>query len=159
MVFVNRCFETISAAWEPFDIDLFASRLNNKLHSYASWRPDPGAQFTDAFCFNWQHYHFYAFPPFSVISKCLQKIDQDLATADRAFLENSSVIFSANELIGGQSSGPTSSRQLANSPSYGCPAPTQEENKIDSMQIIRISIMQTDVSSKAADNMQSWSEG
>ena len=73
-------FQTISAAWGPFDIDLFASRLNNKLPSYASWRPDPGAQFTDAFCFNWETYHFYAFPPFSVISKCLQKIDQDLAT-------------------------------------------------------------------------------
>ena len=80
--------------------------------------------------------------------------------SDRAILENKSVVFSANELISGQSSGSTSSRQLANSPSYGCPAPTQEENKIDSMQIIRTSIMQTDVSSKAADIiMQSWSEG
>ena len=80
--------------------------------------------------------------------------------SDHAFLENSSVVFSANELIGGQSSGPTSSRQVANSPSYECPAPTQEENKIDSMQIIRTSVMQTDVSSKAADIiMQSWSEG
>ena len=56
--------------------------------------------------------------------------------------------------------GSTSSRQVANSPSYGCPAPTQEENKIDSMQIIRTSIMQMDVSSKAADIiMQSWSKG
>ena len=80
--------------------------------------------------------------------------------SDRAFLENSSVVFSANELISGQSSGSTSSRQLANSPSYGCTAPTQEENNIDSMQIIRTSIMQTDISSKAADIiMQSWSEG
>ena len=54
----------------------------------------------------------------------------------------------------------TSSGQLANSPSYGCPTPTQEKNEIVGMQIIRSSIMQTDVSSKTADIiMQSWSKG
>ena len=73
-------FQTISTVSGPFDIGLFASRLNNKLASYASWRPDSGAQFTDAFCFNWERFHFYAFPPFSVISTCLQKIEKDQAT-------------------------------------------------------------------------------
>ena len=69
-------FQTISTVWGPFDMGLIASRLNNKLASYASWSPDPGAQFTDAFCFNWKRFHFYAFPPFIVISKCLQKIEK-----------------------------------------------------------------------------------
>ena len=73
-------FQTISTVWGPFDIGLFASRLHNKLASYASWRPDPGAQFTDTFCFNWERFHFYAFPPLSVISKCLQKIEKDQGT-------------------------------------------------------------------------------
>jgi len=59
----------------PFSIDLFASRLNAKQDIYASWKPDPTALFVDAFSANWSNYeNFYAFPPFSVIPKCLQKI-------------------------------------------------------------------------------------
>ena len=41
-----------------------------------SWRPDPGAMFTNAFFIGWGHY-FYAFPPFSLITLCLQKIEED----------------------------------------------------------------------------------
>ena len=29
----------------PFQIDLFASRLNFKIPDYVSWKPDPGAKF------------------------------------------------------------------------------------------------------------------
>ena len=58
-----------------FSIDLFASRLNSKNEVYASWKPDPSAHFVDAFSRNWNNFHkFYAFPPFSVILKCLHKI-------------------------------------------------------------------------------------
>ena len=155
-------FQTISKVWGPFDTGLFASSLNNKLASYASWRPDPGAQFTDAFCSNWERFHFYAFPPLNVISKCLQKIEKDQATGVLivTFLENPSEVLSTNETISGQSFSITSSGQLANSPSYGCLTPTQEKNEIVGMQIIRSSIMQTDVSSETADMiMQSWSKG
>ena len=70
------------------------------------------------------------------------------------------MVLSTNEPISGQSFSITSSGQLANFPSYGCPTPTQEKNEIVGMQIIWSSIMQTDVSSKTADIiMQSWSKG
>ena len=62
------------------DIDLFASRLNFKAHQYVSWRPDPGAQFINAFLMNWKPYNFYAFPPFSLLATCLQKREQDQST-------------------------------------------------------------------------------
>ena len=79
--------------------------------------------------------------------------------SDRSLFENPSVVLSTNEPISGQSLSITSSGQLANSSSYGCPTPTQE-NEIVGMQIIRSSIMQTDVSSKTADIIiQSWSKG
>ena len=29
---------------------------------------------------DWKPYYFYAFPPFSVIANCLQKIEQDQST-------------------------------------------------------------------------------
>lgn len=56
------------------EIDLFASRANTKCHRYASWKGDPDAYKIDAFTFSWSQYFFYAFPPFSLISKILQKI-------------------------------------------------------------------------------------
>ena len=62
------------------NIDMFASRLNYKVKDYVAWRPDPGVKLTDAFCFNWEPYFFYAFPPFSLISQCLKKIEGDKAT-------------------------------------------------------------------------------
>ena len=62
------------------DIDLFASRLNYRLKPYVSYKPDPGAVAVDAFTIQWSQYVFYAFPPFSVIMRTLQKIQQDQAT-------------------------------------------------------------------------------
>ena len=60
-------------------IDLFASRLNNQLHKYVAWQPDPEAFAIDAFSLDWGRYQFYAFPPFCLIGRCLQKIKQDQA--------------------------------------------------------------------------------
>lgn len=73
-------FNAIQERWGMFDIDLFASRLNFKVAQYVSWRPDPGAKFINAFLMNWETYYFYAFPPFSLIATCLQKIEQDNST-------------------------------------------------------------------------------
>ena len=64
----------------PCSVDLFATRLNNQLRRYASWRPDPFATATDAFTMSWQEEVGYAFPPFSVIGRCLQKIRQEEST-------------------------------------------------------------------------------
>lgn len=59
------------------EIDLFASRLNHRLNQYVSYKPDPGAIAVDAFTIQWSKYLFYAFPPFSIIMRTLQKIQQD----------------------------------------------------------------------------------
>ena len=57
-------------------IDLFASRLNAQITSYVSWQPDPSAKFIDALSINWRQFKLlYAFPPFSLIANCLQKLD------------------------------------------------------------------------------------
>ncbi|CAB4007716.1 Hypothetical predicted protein [Paramuricea clavata] len=61
------------------DIDLFASRVNNQFTSYAAYRPDPNAIAVDAFTMQWTDLKFYAFPPFSVVSKVLSKICQEKA--------------------------------------------------------------------------------
>ena len=62
------------------DIDLFASRLNHQLKPYIAYRPYPGALAVNAFHISWKEYTFYAFPPFCIIQRVLQKINIDQAT-------------------------------------------------------------------------------
>lgn len=47
----------------PLRVDLFATRLNNQLAQYVSWKPDP--------------FEGYPFPPFSLEARCLRKVKQD----------------------------------------------------------------------------------
>jgi len=56
-----------------------ASRLNAQLPRYASWKPDLGATYVDAFSISWKNENFYAFPPFSLVLKCLKKIEEEKA--------------------------------------------------------------------------------
>lgn len=72
-------FKRIQARLMNADIDLFASRLNKQLDKFVSWNPDPFALHVDAFTIDWNKLTFYAFPPFSVIGRCVQKIQQDSA--------------------------------------------------------------------------------
>lgn len=62
-----------------FQIDLFTSNSNKKCSKFVSWKRDPESFATDAFTIHWGHYHFYAFPPFSLILRTLEKIIQDKA--------------------------------------------------------------------------------
>ncbi len=75
----DSIYNSIAKLWGPFQIDLFASRLNFKVSNYVSWKPDPGAKWTDVFSMHWGSYYFYAFPPFSLIVQCLQKTEDDQA--------------------------------------------------------------------------------
>ena len=70
-------FNKINQIYGPFEIDMFASRINAQLKRYISWKPDPNAEVIDAFSISWSGIYFYAFPPFSVIGRCLQKVQQE----------------------------------------------------------------------------------
>jgi len=61
------------------EIDLFASRNNAKCNRFVSWRRDPESVAVDAFTLNWHKLRFYAFPPFSMIFRVLNKIIADKA--------------------------------------------------------------------------------
>jgi hypothetical protein len=74
-------FDKISYHFSKPSIDLFASRINHQLDTYVSWKPDPGASFVDAFTINWERFaNSFAFPPFCLITRCLQKVVQEQAT-------------------------------------------------------------------------------
>ena len=55
-------------------VDLFASRINTQLPIYVAWLPDPTAWHIDAFTISWNSIQGYLFPPFSLLTRCVQKI-------------------------------------------------------------------------------------
>ena len=75
-------FRRICNAWGVPDIDLFASKNLHVLECYCSWVPDPDAFFIDAFCLDWSRFSFvYAFPPFRLVGRVLQKIQKEKVKA------------------------------------------------------------------------------
>lgn len=75
----SEMFQKVTKIFGKPNIDLFASRANAKCEKYVSWKQDPDSFSVDAFTLNWTPYFFYAFPPFTLIPKCLQKIKADKA--------------------------------------------------------------------------------
>ena len=61
-------------------LNLFASRINCQITPYVPYRADPAAFAINAFHMSWQHYLFYASSPFSLITRVLQKIQEEKAT-------------------------------------------------------------------------------
>ena len=74
---LNKALDKLQAC--P-DVDMFASRLDKQFPRYISFRPDPGAYLVDAFSAQWNKLNGYYFPPFSLIPRVLQKLEQDKAT-------------------------------------------------------------------------------
>ena len=74
-------FAALCARFGTPVVDLFATRINHQLPSFVSWYPDPYAVRINAFSFAWDSSElYYAFPPFSVISRVLRKVEADRAT-------------------------------------------------------------------------------
>ena len=61
--------------------DLFRSRINFQLPCCIYWRLKPRVQVVHAFSLNCVKTYNYCFPPFSIIMKVLQKIQQNKAQA------------------------------------------------------------------------------
>lgn len=76
----ESCFQDIVREFGQPEIDLFATRINKKCSKFVSWKRDPDAYDIDAFTLRWDDFLFYAFPPFSIILKCIRKIIDDKAT-------------------------------------------------------------------------------
>ena len=48
----DQVFSQLCEIWQQPCVDLFASRLDNKIRKYCAWKPDPLATFIDAFTVN-----------------------------------------------------------------------------------------------------------
>ena len=63
----------------PFWTHQGVTAIQCQCHQFLSWRPDPDAIAIDALAHVWDFDNHYAFPPFSIIGRCLQKIATDRA--------------------------------------------------------------------------------
>jgi len=73
-------FDRICQQFGPLEVDIFATRVNTKLRRFHSWLPDPDAECIDTFTTDWGPLNIYAFPPFCLIGRVLQKIVADKVT-------------------------------------------------------------------------------
>ena len=76
----DSVFDKLCSIFEQPSVDLFASRLNHKLKSYVSWKPDPGSIACNAFSIDWDGMYGYCFPPFNMIGRVLWKVEHSKAT-------------------------------------------------------------------------------
>ena len=70
----QQVFQRLQSHFPDMAIDLFATRLNNKLPRFVSPFPDPVAVDSDALTIEWEGFRAYAFPPFAVLAEVLGKI-------------------------------------------------------------------------------------
>ena len=66
-------FRAVCQAWDRPHIDLFSTALNAQLPTYVSPVPDPQAWAVDALSLDWDGMNAYAFPPFNLVGRVLQK--------------------------------------------------------------------------------------
>lgn len=69
----SQVFQALQTTYPSLEVDLFASRLNNKLCTYVSFL----AMAVDAFTLQWTDGHYYAFPPFSILHRVMRKVSDD----------------------------------------------------------------------------------
>ena len=72
--------EALTPVWETFGkplLDLFATNYSTRLPMFVSPVPDPQAWAVDAMAIPWMGLNAYAFPPFALLSRVLQKWERE----------------------------------------------------------------------------------
>ena len=66
-------FKAICSRWHQPQVDLFATRFNNKLPQFVSPVLDPQAWAVDALSLSWENLDPYTFPPAAILGKVVEK--------------------------------------------------------------------------------------
>ena len=67
-------FQAVCSRWHQPQVDLFATKFNNKLPQFVSPVPDPQAWAVDALSLSWEDLDPYAFPPAAILGKVVEKL-------------------------------------------------------------------------------------
>ena len=74
-------FQQLQDGLGLFSIDLFVLHTNAQFSSYCSGKLEPSAIAIDALSISWRDHHPYLFPPFSLLIRCLEKINREKVEA------------------------------------------------------------------------------
>ncbi|XP_073406146.1 uncharacterized protein [Dendrobates tinctorius] len=75
----RKVFRDIVAAWGQPEVDLFATRENRQIKTFASLSPSDHPDILDAFLVPWNFNLAYAFPPLILLPQVIRKIRDDKA--------------------------------------------------------------------------------
>ena len=67
-------FQAICSRWHQPQVDLFATRFNNKLPQFVSPVSDPHTWAVDALSLSWEDLDPYTFPPAAILGKVVEKL-------------------------------------------------------------------------------------
>ena len=70
----QEVFNLLFQRWHTPEVDLFATRYNNKLPKFVSPVLDPQAWAVDALSFSWEDLDLYAFPPIPLLGNVVNKL-------------------------------------------------------------------------------------
>ena len=70
----SQSYAAIKSHKPDITCDLFTSHLNAKEKIFCTWSQCPGSFHVDAFTFDWNSQVCFAFPPFSLLGRCMQEI-------------------------------------------------------------------------------------
>ena len=71
---LSKVFQPICSRWHRPQIDVFATRFNNKLPLFVSPVPDPLASAVDALSLPWEDLDAYPFPPAAILGKVVENL-------------------------------------------------------------------------------------
>ena len=71
---LHPVFQAICSRWHQPQVDLFATRFNNKLPQFVSPVPDLHAWAVNALSLSWENLDPYAFPPAAILGKVMEKL-------------------------------------------------------------------------------------
>ncbi|KAK3889264.1 hypothetical protein Pcinc_006829 [Petrolisthes cinctipes] len=146
------------------DIDLFASRLNKQIKRICSWKPDPEAEHFDAFTINWAQFELiYMFPPFSLISRCLQKMRAEEAMGWLVvctFVDDPAVDGNITQDAGGRTSANQKKEKCTKASIDDGGTPNHATHQADFIFVVREKLREQGISTEGTDILlASWRPG
>ena len=69
--------DALSITWDTPNVDLLATRLNNRFAVFVSPMADPLEVEVDAMSITWKGMYAYAFPPFVMLGRIIEKLHRD----------------------------------------------------------------------------------
>jgi hypothetical protein len=158
----KNIFKLLIEIWGTPDIDLFATRLNNQLSTYSSWKPDPGCKFIDTFTVIMVKFIFLYIYSFQFVGKSCSEITKRSSReySDSTDLADPELVCRFTTAIDRQSYYTSNERQFVNNASHGQSSSATEHINVDNVSCLRKSFESYKLSSKTTDIiLASWRHG